>query len=634
METEQTTPAGGPKKYGRYIVQKLIGEGAMGSVFLAQDPVLNRQVAIKVITMERQLDGRTRTEYLSRFALEARLSAQLNHQSIVPVYDAGEEGGVPWIAFQYVDGVTLDKIIKGNGKLSVPWAVRIALDVASALQAAHGMNVVHRDIKPANIIVDRHGGIAKLMDFGVAKVPWTSLTCEGNAMGSPGYMSPEQIEGFSIDERSDLFSLGVVLYEMVAGRHPFVRETVEATAFATVSGSYTPLCEVGKDVPRQVIDAVDRCLITSPDKRIRSAVQFIELLRSLDTGIDSVAGTRTFFTGRPIWVSACVRKAADLMAAAVRQVVRRSGYRAQRRKPAAAGRPAGVHGKSHAGMVLLEWTARRCRRFYRKAAWEVRGFYIALRRGRRNALYSALGLFIATAVISLAITSAVTRNREGGLFLPLGGLDRQGVSFVNKCRTWLSAGNYDSAAACADALAATENGAARGHFLRAIIACREMHCEEAAIELESAGRLPGGAKLLERNRAYMVAMALPLLKKDRVPDSFVSLLSGKLGAADDPIIKNAVYERPYWMRWNSVHILQAAGKQVDMVLVYILDLQYSKTLHTRLQAVRELRSLGDRRAVPALKESRDKGIRDLFVSSAASTALKEVFKEQDAAKKE
>lgn len=304
------------RTFGRYVVERLLGEGAMGKVYLARDPVLNRQVAIKVISVDHQVDDKARREYLSRFTLEARLSARLNHQSIVPVYDAGEEQGVPWIAFQYIDGVTLDRIIAKHGALSVKWAVHIAMHIASALQQAHAISVIHRDIKPSNIIIDRHGGIARLADFGVAKVPWASLTCEGNAMGSPGYMSPEQIEGAALDERSDLFSLGVVLYEMLTGKHPFVRETVSATAYATIGGKYTPPGDLVAGIPSRLDAVVASCLASDPAGRVRSAAELIERLRACMPG----GGERKSMAGLFAWLGAELLRLARRAAGAARSL--------------------------------------------------------------------------------------------------------------------------------------------------------------------------------------------------------------------------------------------------------------------------------------------------------------------------
>ncbi|MDR2728359.1 MAG: serine/threonine protein kinase, partial [Chitinispirillales bacterium] len=227
-----------PQSYGRYKVLELLGEGAMGRVFLSEDPILKRRVAVKVISTDRHLDPVVLNEYLGRFAIEAQACAKLNHQSIVSIYDAGEENGVPWIAFEYVNGERLDKLIARQKQLPFQQVASIAGDIAQALHHAHSMNIVHRDVKPANILIDDNTKIAKLADFGVVKSPFTTLTQDGTSVGSPGYMSPEQIDGTDVDNRSDIFSFGIMLYEMLTGAHPFLRDTVQATFFATVNSNY------------------------------------------------------------------------------------------------------------------------------------------------------------------------------------------------------------------------------------------------------------------------------------------------------------------------------------------------------------------------------------------------------------
>jgi len=165
METE-------PDRFGRYTIVKLLGAGAMGRVFLAEDPVLERRVALKIISVDPALDTRDRRDYVTRFAAEAKASAKLNHPSIVQVYDAGQEQGAPWIAFQYVEGESLEELIGKRGRLTIRRAVLFTLDIASALQQAHGWNIIHRDIKPANILVERATGIAKIADFGIIQARW------------------------------------------------------------------------------------------------------------------------------------------------------------------------------------------------------------------------------------------------------------------------------------------------------------------------------------------------------------------------------------------------------------------------------------------------------------------------------
>ena len=601
LDAPTKAAAAATRRFGRYEVQRLIGEGAMGKVFLALDPVLNRQVAIKVIAVGAHLDDTTRREFLSRFSLEARLSAQLNHPSIVPVYDAGEDDGVPWIAFQYVDGVTLDKIIKNHGKLSLKWALHIALDIASALHQAHQQQVIHRDVKPANIIVDRHGGIAKLTDFGVAKVPWASFTCEGNCMGSPGYMSPEQVEGAALDERSDLFSLGVVLYEMITGVHPFVRDTVAATAYATISGKFTPASAIVNGPPPQFDTILAQCLDPNPATRTPTAAKLIGLLQTV---VPAGNGQGSLFEApgvkAKLWGQATVAFLA-FKTAALRIMQKRSSAR----------RPAEL-GKT--------WT--RVQKPSEAAPWP----YVSrlLRRNRSALLIAAAG----SAAVLIAVLSFSVMSPGAKLSIPLDGLDNSEKKLVAEACSCFAAGTLDSAQQCADDLAASDKGTARGQFLHGLIACRRGNYEEALFSFDAAALQPGGEELFKRNRRFMADAFTPVLKKERAPDGLVLILAKRFAAADNPSVQKAVYGKPYWPRWNALRICQAAGKKADLVRVFILDLSCGNTMHTRIQAAYDLGDLGDRRAVPALREARNLGKSDPLVASAAAKVLREVFKEK------
>jgi hypothetical protein len=578
----------------------------MGKVYLAIDPVLNRQVAIKVIAVDSHLDDKTRREYLSRFALEARLSARLNHPSIVPVYDAGEDGGVPWIAFQFIDGVTLDKILKSHGKLTVKWALHIIFDIASALQQAHRIEVVHRDIKPANIIIDRNGGVAKLTDFGVAKVPWESFTCEGNTMGSPGYMSPEQVEGLPLDERSDLFSLGVILYEMITGRHPFARETVTATAYATIGGKFTKASELVKGLPSKLDDIITHCLDPNPATRIPSVGKFIDLLRTVVPGGGSAKG-HPFGTKSAEFLRLLKTMPGNFTA------LKTAIFRKLKKESPPQSRPAGM------GKTWMRAPVHPPARH-----WQTR--IVALLRHDRmtRGIAIAGGLIILTLVI-LMVASGGDRTQ---LILPLDGLDNKGKSLVEKFRSEFQTGRLDSALQAADDLAEIDQGASRAQFLRAIIAVKKATYDDALFAFDAAGQDPLSENMFRRNGGFMTALTAPALEKGRAPDALITILAKRFSAADESSVKKALYEKPYWPRWNSLRICQAAGKNPDLVKVFLLDLHFGTTMHTRVQAIYDLGDLGDRRALPALREARNLGKRDTFVAAAAAKVLREVFREK------
>jgi serine/threonine protein kinase len=270
-----------PEHIGRYRIVKQIGGGAMGKVFLAHDPALDRTVALKIVSIARHVQTEPREVCLARFAAEARASAKLNHPSIVPVYDTGEEKGEPWIAFQLVEGESLEALLKRRGTLTVRRAILFTLDMASALQHAHAWRIYHRDVKPGNILIEKSSGIARLADFGIMQAPWTPPDGEGLMVGSPGFMSPEQINGKTVDGRADLFALGAVAYQMVSGENPFLRRTLSQTLEATLKGDYTPLPDLVPDIPRQLDVAIHRCLYPDLRLRINSAAELVDLLQPI-----------------------------------------------------------------------------------------------------------------------------------------------------------------------------------------------------------------------------------------------------------------------------------------------------------------------------------------------------------------
>src|SRR5215510_16470469 len=201
------------KTVGRYEIVSLVGEGGMGRVYRALDPAIGRTVAIKTLNLD--LEPQQFEEFKRRFFGEARSAGRLQHPNVVTIYDVGESGGTAFIAMEYVEGRTLRAILDAEKTLKVDAACRIAAEVASGLAAAHRQNIIHRDVKPSNIMIGP-GGAVKLMDFGIARLPEGMRTRTGLVLGSPTYIAPEQIVGHRLDGRYDLFSLGVVLYEMLA----------------------------------------------------------------------------------------------------------------------------------------------------------------------------------------------------------------------------------------------------------------------------------------------------------------------------------------------------------------------------------------------------------------------------------
>jgi serine/threonine-protein kinase len=262
----------------RYEVLEKIGTGGMSDVYKAKDHKLNRLVAVKVLKQEFSENE----NFVSKFRVEAQSTAGLMHPNIVNVYDVGDEDGVNYIVMELVDGITLKKYIEKKSRLSVKEAVSIAIQVAMGLEAAHNNNIIHRDIKPQNIMISKEGKV-KVTDFGIAKAA-TSNTITSNVMGSVHYTSPEQARGGYSDAKSDIYSLGITLFEMLTGRVPFNGDTTVAIAIKHIQEELPSPADYSDDIPISVEKIVLKCCQKSPDRRYQNAAELIsDLKRSLIT---------------------------------------------------------------------------------------------------------------------------------------------------------------------------------------------------------------------------------------------------------------------------------------------------------------------------------------------------------------
>ena len=272
----------------RYQLGDRIGRGGMAEVWKARDLLLDREVAIKVLFPENAADP----SFVERFRREAQSAAGLNHPNIVGVYDWGQHGSTYFMAMEFVPGNTLAQIIRRYGSLRAEVAARIGAQVADALAFAHRNGVVHRDVKPANILIT-DDGVAKVADFGIARAIDAGhdegLTQEGSVMGTATYFSPEQAKGEAADPRSDMYSLGIVLYEMVAGRPPFVAETALATTYKQVHDNAVPLPQVAPNVPNRFAAIVAKCLAKEPQVRYATADGMRDDLRNFLAGNKVIA---------------------------------------------------------------------------------------------------------------------------------------------------------------------------------------------------------------------------------------------------------------------------------------------------------------------------------------------------------
>ena len=278
-----------PAQLGRYVIQSELGRGAMGVVYKATDSVLERAVAVKTvnITLEREYADK----YEKRFYQEAKAAGSLNHPNIVTIHDVGKAGDVVYMAMEYIEGVELRTLI-GEGKpLRVPQALSIAAQVAEGLAFAHQRGVVHRDIKPANIMVVANGPV-KITDFGIARMRGSGdLTQTGMLLGSPKYMSPEQVIGKRADQRSDLFSLGVILYEMLCGVAPFNGENVTALMYQIVNFVPPAPSSVNAAVPEMLDLIVAKMLAKPLEERYQDAAELARDLRECERHIAAATAT-------------------------------------------------------------------------------------------------------------------------------------------------------------------------------------------------------------------------------------------------------------------------------------------------------------------------------------------------------
>lgn len=274
----------------RYRVERSVGRGGMAEVFLAHDLLLDRPVALKVLFPEYANDA----NFVERFRREAQSAAGLTHPNIVAVYDWGKVNNTYFIAMEFVQGRTLASILKEKLRLTAKQACDVAVDVASALGFAHENGVVHRDIKPGNILIGSTGQV-KVADFGIARALGSAveegLTQTGSVMGTATYLSPEQAQGSQPDPRSDIYSLGVVMYEMVAGRAPFIGDNAVGIAYQQVHGVPPAPSEFVSDVPREFEAIVAKCMAKSADRRYGNANALRDDLRRFNAGEEVVALT-------------------------------------------------------------------------------------------------------------------------------------------------------------------------------------------------------------------------------------------------------------------------------------------------------------------------------------------------------
>jgi serine/threonine protein kinase len=285
-----TAPQG---KIGRYVIQGELGRGAMGVVYRAQDPAIGRTVAVKTIRIGQFNDEREIKHVQDRMMREAQAAGILSHPNIVTIYDIQHENDTAFIFMEYVDGDTLEKLLLSDTPIDQHFILRLLRQAAEALDYAHERGIVHRDVKPANIMV-RRDGTAKIADFGIARMQSHSLTQTGQILGTPNYMSPEQISGKTVDGRADQYSLAVMLYEVLTGEKPFVADSLPTLLFRVVSEAPQPVPRLNPTLSPAIDQALQRALAKNPEERFATCSEFI---RALDHACQSAPGWKTLVRG-------------------------------------------------------------------------------------------------------------------------------------------------------------------------------------------------------------------------------------------------------------------------------------------------------------------------------------------------
>lgn len=331
METPET------KRFGRYEVVGELGRGAMGVVYKARDPQIDRLVAVKTVSLWGQEPDEEK-EFRLRFMNEAQAAGRLHHSGIVGVFDVGEnpDNRDPYIVLEFVAGESLNRILSREKKLSLDHALQLAIEIAEALDYAHAQGVIHRDIKPANILITQDGH-AKIADFGIAKLNLAHFTLPGRVLGTPAYMAPEQLSGEGCDGRSDLFSLGVILYAMVTGHSPFQGNSATTVCFKVANREPIAASALDMTLPPDLDAIINRAMAKNPEDRYQRGSEFAEDLRQLQqisqTALTTTSHQTALRTGTRSSISRTVRTATQGVApvAAVseaRSVVRQAFLKA------------------------------------------------------------------------------------------------------------------------------------------------------------------------------------------------------------------------------------------------------------------------------------------------------------------
>lgn len=290
------------KKIGKYKVLDVLGKGGMGIVYKALDPDIERQVAIKTIRFETIINSAEKDEMMARFVREAKAAGRLSHPNIITIYDVCREKDMTYIVMQYIEGQSLQGLIDSGKKFTPQEIIELLRPICECLDYAHANGIVHRDIKPANILIDKSGK-PYLADFGVARIETSTLTQSGTTVGTLSYMSPEQVKGQTVDSRSDIFALGVILYELLAGKKPFAGDNLSTIIYKIVHEEPERITAINRDLPQGYEAIVEKILAKNPEDRYQDCRTIIADLESAlqASGVAPVSELAKGAMARPGW---------------------------------------------------------------------------------------------------------------------------------------------------------------------------------------------------------------------------------------------------------------------------------------------------------------------------------------------
>ena len=270
ISSQSNSNASGNKTLGRYIIEEVLGRGAMATVYLGRDPKINRKVAIKTIALAEEFSDDDLEAAKSQFIREAESAGRLNHPNIITIYDTGEDANVAYLAMEYFSGKALNCFTQSDTLLPPKWVIELTARAAEALHYAHGQGVVHRDIKPANLMYDAASDQFKITDFGIARLTDTSRTKTGIILGTPSYMSPEQLSASAVTGSSDLYSLGITMYQLLTGTTPFRSDSIPKLMDKIMNEQHTPVSSIRDDLPPEIDAVLNKILAKKPEERYQN----------------------------------------------------------------------------------------------------------------------------------------------------------------------------------------------------------------------------------------------------------------------------------------------------------------------------------------------------------------------------